>query len=208
MWAYLGILLLSLLDGFFPVVPSESSVITAGVFAANGSLSLPLVILVAAVGAFAGDHISYFIGRGFGGRLLSRMKPGTRRHIALLWARKAITERGGLILVVARYIPGGRTAITLTMGSMAYPLRRFSFFAAIAATSWAIYSALIGYLGGVAFEKEPLKGLLFGLGLALAVTAIVEALRYFRSRRIRTSGTGAPPAVSTTSSMATNPADA
>ncbi|GAA4312570.1 hypothetical protein GCM10023178_75320 [Actinomadura luteofluorescens] len=92
-------------------------------------------------------------------------------------------ERGGLILVVARYVPGGRTAVTLTMGAVGYRLRSFSLFAAVAAVSWALYGALLGYVGGVAFEDDPLKGVAVGLGLALGVTGAVEAVRFARRRR-------------------------
>ena len=135
-WLYLALFGLALLDGFFPVVPAETSVITAGVFAATGQTNLALVIVVAALGAFAGDHISYLIGYKAGGRI--------RRRKAFVWARDTLAERGGLVLVVARYIPGGRTATTLTMGAVRHPLRSFTFFDAIAAVSWGVYSGLIG----------------------------------------------------------------
>lgn len=183
-WIYLALFLLSAIDAFFPVVPSESVVITAGVFAASGAPSLPLVILAAALGAFAGDHFSYFLGRTVGGRLLRRVKPGTRRRRAFDWAERALAERGGLVLVVARYIPGGRTAITLTMGSVGYPLRKFTFFDTIAAASWATYSALVGLIGGAAFEQDPLKGVALGLGLAIITTVIVEVVRHLLRRRV------------------------
>ena len=88
-----------------------------------------------------------------------------------------------MILVVARYVPGGRTAVTLTMGAVGYRLRSFSLFAAVAAVSWALYGALLGYVGGVAFEDDPLKGVAVGLGLALGVTGAVEAVRFARRRR-------------------------
>ncbi|WP_336215633.1 DedA family protein [Nonomuraea sp. LPB2021202275-12-8] len=174
-WLYLALFGLAVLDGFFPVVPAETSVITAGVFAATGQTNLALVILVAALGAFAGDHISYLIGYKAGGRL--------RRRKAFVWAQSALAERGGLVLVVARYIPGGRTATTLTMGAVRHPLRSFTFFDAIAAVSWGVYSGLIGFFGGMAFENDPIKGLLLGLGIALSVTAIVEIVRWARKRR-------------------------
>ncbi|WP_043635017.1 DedA family protein [Nonomuraea candida] len=174
-WLYLALFALALLDGFFPVVPAETSVITAGVFAATGETNLALVILVAALGAFSGDHISYLIGKKSAGRL--------REKKAFVWARGALAERGGLVLVVARYIPGGRTATTLTMGAVRYPLRSFSFFDAIAASSWGVYSGLIGFFGGMAFENDPIKGLLLGLGIALSVTAVVEIVRWVRKRR-------------------------
>jgi len=61
-WAYLAIFSVAMIDAFFPVVPSESLVVTAGVFAAAGDQSLALVIAAAALGAFVGDHVSYAVG--------------------------------------------------------------------------------------------------------------------------------------------------
>ncbi|TDD13242.1 DedA family protein [Nonomuraea diastatica] len=174
-WLYAVLFGLALLDGFFPIVPAETAVITAGVFAASGETNLALVIVVAALGAFAGDHISYLIGNKSGGRL--------RNKKAFVWARGALEERGGLVLVVARYIPGGRTATTLTMGAVRHPLRSFTFFDVIAASSWAVYSGLIGFFGGMAFENDPIKGLLLGLGIAVSITAVVEIVRWIRKRR-------------------------
>ena len=66
---------------------------------------------------------------------------------------------------------------------MRYPLRSFTFFDGIAALSWATYSALIGYVGGEAFEDDPLKGLALGLGLALTVTLGVELVRQLRRQK-------------------------
>nr|WP_202884759.1 DedA family protein [Actinopolymorpha cephalotaxi] len=183
-WIYLALFLLAATDAFLPAVPSESVVITAGVFAASsGSPNLALVILAAAAGAFVGDHISYAIGRGAGGRLLARARPGSRQRRAFDRAAEALAERGGLVLVVARYVPGGRTAVTVTMGALGYSRRRFTRFDILAAGSWAVYSVLVGYVGGMAFENDPIKGVVLGVGLALGVTALVEGVRHLRRRR-------------------------
>lgn len=182
-WGYLALFSFAAIDAFFPIVPSESLVVTAGVFAASGEPELPLVILAAGLGALAGDHISYGIGRTAGSRLLARAKDGSRKQGAFDWARGALAERGGIVLIISRYIPGGRTAVTLTMGTVRYSRRAFLLFDALAAISWAIYSALIGYIGGHAFEEDPLKGLLLGFGLATAVAVGVEVVRHVRKRR-------------------------
>jgi membrane-associated protein len=184
-WVYLALFAVALIDGFFPAVPSETAVITAGVFAATGGPDVVAVIAVAALGAFAGDHVSYLAGRTGGRRMLRRLRPGTRGRAAFDWAERALAERGGLLLVVARYVPGGRTAATLTAGGVGYPLRKFSFFDAIAAASWAVYSTVIGFVGGMAFEHDPMKGLLLGLGIAIGVTAVIEAGRHLRGRAAR-----------------------
>ncbi len=182
-WGLLGLCVVATVDAFFPVVPSESLVITAGVFAAGGDGHLLLVIAAAAAGAFAGDHISYFIGRGAGQRFARRLESGPRASAASAWAARLLARRGGTVIVAARFIPGGRTAVTLTAGAVRYPLRSFSTFDAIAAVTWATYAALIGYVGGTAFEDDPLKGLLLGLGLAVGVTGAVELIRHVRNGR-------------------------
>jgi membrane-associated protein len=181
-WFCLVLFAVAALDGFFPVVPSESMVIAGGVYAASGSPELALVVVSAAAGAFVGDHVAYVLGRGPGGRLLRRARPGTRRYGALARARGALAERGGLVLVVARYVPGGRTAVTVTMGAVGFPLRRFSVFAGVAAVSWGLYGGLLGFVGGAAFEDDPVRGVVVGLGLALSVTGLVEGVRFVRRR--------------------------
>jgi membrane protein DedA with SNARE-associated domain len=178
-WVLLALLALAAVDGFFPAVPSESLVVTAGVFAAaTGEPSLPLVITAAAIGAFAGDHVSYLVGR----RARDRLARGGRRRAAMAWAGSALAERGGTIIVVCRFIPGARTAVTLTAGAVRHPLRAFSSADALAAILWSTYSALVGYLGGAAFEEDPLAGVVLGIGLALAVAGAVELARHAGGR--------------------------
>ncbi|MCZ2822147.1 DedA family protein [Modestobacter sp. VKM Ac-2977] len=189
-WVYLVLFSLAALDGFLPVVPGESVVITAGVFAATGQPDLALVVAVAALGAFAGDHTSYLIGHLAGPRLYAWARPGSRRRAALDRASRLLAARGGVLLVTARYVPGLRTAVTLTAGAVGWPLRRFTPFAALAALTWAGWSAGIGYVGGLAFERDPLRGLLLGLGLALALAALGEGVRFLLHRR-RSSGDAA-----------------
>jgi membrane-associated protein len=184
-WIYVALFAFSTIDAFFPAVPSESLVISAGVFAASGEPTYALVVLVSALGAFIGDHISYYIGRSGGRRLYRRADPQSRKRKAFDWAARALQERGGMVLVIARYVPGGRTAVTLTMGTVHYPRKQFAMFDAIAAGSWALYSATIGYLGGKAFEESPVRGLIAGFAVAGFIALIMEVVRHFRAKRTR-----------------------
>jgi membrane-associated protein len=183
-WVYLALFAFAMVDAFLPAVPSESLVVSAGVFAASGEPNLAGIIAAAALGAFAGDHVSYLIGRTAGGRLLRRAQPGSRKAAALARGGRLLNDRGGTILIVCRYIPGARTAITLTAGAVAYRLRSFSLFDGVAALSWGAYSALVGYVGGAAFEDQPFKGLALGLGIALTITLLVELVRHQRRRQL------------------------
>lgn len=183
-WSYLVVFTIAMLDAFFPIVPSEATAIAAGVVAGTGGLSVELCILAASLGAFVGDNISFGIGHFLGARVERRFFQGEKAQRRLRWAQKTLDERGGYLIVVARFIPGGRTATTFTAGFVeTFPWRRFLVFDAIAALIWGSYSVLLGYFGGRSFEEEPWKGLLLAFGIAVAVTAVVEAVRYLRHRR-------------------------
>jgi membrane protein DedA with SNARE-associated domain len=182
-WAYAIIFLLALLDALVPVVPSESSVITAGVLASSGDRSLPMVVLAAAGGAWAGDNTAYLLGHRFGARIEARFFRGDRGRKQVQWAERQLAERGGELIVIGRFIPGGRTAVTLSAGTLEYPWRRFALFDAAAALVWALYATLLGYFGGRAFEHAPWKGLLLALAIAFAVAGGIELTRWLLKRR-------------------------
>ena len=181
-WAYGIVFLLAFLDAVFPVVPSETAVITAGVVAASGDLFLPLVIVLAAAGAFLGDNTAYWIGRRFGSWVVKRFFSGQKAKKRLDWAERQIRERGGVLIVVGRFVPGGRTAITLSAGLLHYSWPRFIGLDAVAASIWAVYAALLGYFGGRAFEHEAWKGLLLALGIGFAMAGAIEGGRWIWKR--------------------------
>jgi membrane-associated protein len=177
-WTYGLIFAVAALDAVFPFVPSESVVITAGVLAAQGDLRLELIIPVAALGAMCGDNTSYLIGSRLGRPAARKFLRGERGKKALEWGEKTLTEHGGLLIVVARFVPGGRTATTFAAGTLEYPWRRkFLPYDAIAGCLWASYAALVGYFGGKTFEDSPWKALLLAFGIAFAVVIVVELIR-------------------------------
>lgn len=182
-WAYVIIFAFAYLDVLVPLVPSETAVITAGVVAAAGDLSLALIIPLAATGAFLGDNTVYLLGRRFGERATKRFFPGEKARRRMEWADEQLRERGGELIVVGRFIPGGRTAVALSSGTLKYPWRRFVMFDAAAALIWATYSALLGYYGGKTFEGP--WGLVLALVIAFSVAGGIELTRWLLRRRRR-----------------------
>jgi membrane-associated protein len=186
-WTYAVLFGLAALDVIFPLVPSETSVILAGVIASTGDLLLFAVILAAAGGAVLGDNTAYWIGRLAGERLVNRFFSGERRK-RVDWAEKQIAERGGYFILVGRFIPGGRTAVTLACGFLEMRWRRFISFDVAAGLMWASYAALLGYFGGKAFEEQPWKGFIVAFVVALAITGAIEAFRWLRKRGVLARG--------------------
>ena len=177
-WTYALVLGIAALDALFPVVPSETTAIAAGVLAGAGELSIGLVIAAAAAGALIGDTSTYALGRVAGERATRRL-PAQRVD----WARRTLTARGGYLIVGSRFIPGGRTVTMLAAGVTGMAPRRFVRLAAVAAAVWGSYAGLLGYAGGRTFEEHPLYGLALAFGLALAIALAVEAARRLRRAR-------------------------
>jgi membrane-associated protein len=188
---YLAVLGACALDAVLPIVPSEAIVIAASVLATKGELSIWLVVLAAAAGGFLGDTGSYVLGRTAGAAAARRLFRSPKAKGRLTWAGEALDRHGATIIMVARFIPGGRTATTFTAGTVRLAWPRFAVADAVGATLWAMYAAGLGYLGGETFERRPLYAFLFGLGVALLVALAVEAARRLRRRGTRPGDRGA-----------------
>lgn len=189
-WVYAALFGMSWFDSVVPLFPSEAPLILAGVYAGStGTPNVLGVLLSAALGAWIGDHMSYAIGRSLAGKV-ERVPEGSRRGRALRVAQELLDRRGGSALLVARFIPWGRIATTVLMGATRYPLAKFSAYDALGTLLWALHGTLMGYIGGAAFQHEPIKGLVLGLAMALVASALVEGARWWLQRRRRAAGDG------------------
>jgi membrane-associated protein len=170
-------------DVLLPLIPAETVVIAASVLAGQGELLIWAIVPAAALGAFLGDNISYFLGLRVGDPVARRYFRGAKAKARLQWAEGAIRKRGTFLIMIGRFIPGGRTATTFAAGTLEMPYRRFLLADAAAAIVWAAYISMLGYLGGASFEDNLWLPLLIALGVAFLVAAAAEAWRRFQRRR-------------------------
>lgn len=175
-WLLVAVLALATIDGFFPPVPSESVVIAVAVLAMTGEgPNLWLLILVAALGAFTGDVIAYSIGRKVPIDRL-RIFQGRRGRASLAWARRALANRGTVLILSARFVPVGRVAVNMTAGAVGFPRPRFFLIAAIAAVVWGGYSTLLGIGAGVFLHDHPLIAIAAGVTGGVLIGFVVDAI--------------------------------
>ena len=182
-WFLLIIFAVALLDSVVPIVPGETTVIAGGVAAGAGNQTLALVILAGALGAFLGDNLAYAIGHRFEPRVRAWSTRKPNRAARLDSAGLQIKKRGGLLLITARFIPGGRTILTVSSGVTKQPRLWFTAWVAVAGTIWATYAAVLGYLFGQAFENNHTAAFWLAFGTALTITLLVELVRWSRERR-------------------------
>jgi len=183
--SYLVALIAPALDALVPIVPSETAVIALGVATAgHADPRIAALVVLAACGAFLGDNLAYVLGRRFAPTVQRRFFSGDRGQRRRAWAEHALDRFGARIIIACRFVPGGRTAVTLTCGMVGYRRRSFVAATAFAGLIWAAYAFLIGRAGGKTFEDRPWAGLLIALGAALVISAGVEVLRQTRPWRV------------------------
>ncbi|HZB40242.1 MAG TPA: DedA family protein [Ilumatobacter sp.] len=181
-WFLLIIFAVAFLDSVIPIVPGETMVIIGGVAAGQGEQSLLLVIAAGASGAFLGDNTAYMIGSGLSGFIERRAAKRAKSQARLDWAAQQIRLRGGMLLITARFIPGGRSVLTVSSGITHQPRAWFMGWIALAAIIWATYAAGLGYFGGKAFEDDHTKAFLVAFSAAIGMTILVEVVRHVRAR--------------------------
>jgi len=173
-------------DAVVPILPSETVIIAFGVATAGSSdPRIFLILLCAAAGAWAGDNLAYLIGWRFGPWATRRFFSGERGAARRDWAERSLHRFGIALIIVCRFIPGGRTAVTLSCGLIRYSWRRFAIATAVAAVIWASYAFFAGRLGGKAFEDNPVVGFVVAFGGVLVISGLVELIRLIIAWRKR-----------------------
>ncbi len=180
-WFLPVVFVVALADAVVPVVPSETAVIVGGVAAGFGEIGLWSVILAAALGAIAGDSLAYQLGQRTGDFLRRRSHGRALRRFG--WAQRALRDRAALFIVTARFIPGGRTAVTFASGVTRLPRSRFTALVVLAGVVWATYAALLGFVFGRRFQENHTQAFIWAFGSALALVALAELVRWMLNRR-------------------------
>jgi membrane-associated protein len=132
--------------GFF--FPGDTLLLSAGVLAASGKLSLIPVIIVVALAAIAGDNTGYQIGRQFGRRLFDKPDGAVFRHEHIVRAEAFYRKYGSKTMLLAHFIPVVRSFVPVTAGAGEMKLSTFILFDAIGDTAWAILITCLGYFVG------------------------------------------------------------
>ncbi|GGL91239.1 MULTISPECIES: DedA family protein [Micromonospora] len=167
LWAYLVLLGLLVADAFVPIIPTQLLMITTGALTVYGELNLPLAIGVGALGVFVGDLACYLLGRVAPDRRPPRTTVAGRARRAAARVLHRLRQPGPLVILLCRFVPGGRMAACFSAGRSRYPYRLFLCYDAAAALGWATYGVLVGHLGGVA-----LTGSAWRLALVAGVAAV------------------------------------
>lgn len=160
------------------VLPGEAAV--TSIAAATPDGHLPLLVLLVTLGAVAGDHLNYGLGRLLGARLpQSRIvrRIGTRH-----WDRgvELLRTRGALALVVSRLLPVVRTLMPAVAGVAHLRYRTFVAASVVGSTLWSLL-----WVGAGSLVTALLRSELPGALALVALTATAVGARVWSRRRAR-----------------------
>lgn len=166
-------------------VPGETILLIAGFLASQGKFHLPLVMLIAAMGAVVGDNIGFAIGHHYGRAFLLRigrfvfLTPKRFEHM-----ERYFEQHGNKTILVARFITGLRVFAALLAGaSRKMPWRVFLMYNLAGALLWSVVITTLGYLFG---QSLPLLVKWVGRsGTILLIAAIIVGIIVWRIRARR-----------------------
>ncbi len=168
--------------GFF--LPGDSLLLTAGLLAARGELSLAILLLLLPPAAILGDNVGYWFGKKAGPPIFSRENSLLFRRKNLLAAKAFYDKHGGKTITIARFMPFIRTFAPIVAGAVEMEYRKFILFNLIGGLLWAAGVTLVGYFLGQWIPPEVLDKYFLIIILVVifisALPAMIHAWKEYR----------------------------
>ncbi len=164
------------------VLPGETALLVAGVFAQHGTLNLWVMIVVAVVAAVGGDSVGYEFGRHFGPRVRrSRLGTWVGEH---RWAMVDgfLLRHGGKAVLLGRLTALFRALVPSMAGMSGMRYRTFLVWNAAGGLIWAPGCVLLGYAFSKSLDTVG-KALTWAPLAVLAVVVLGYVLLHLRKRR-------------------------
>jgi membrane-associated protein len=182
-WGYALAFILTFLEAslFLGIVlPGETAVVAAGVFTAQGTLSIYVLIAVVIVGAIAGDSVGYALGKRYGEPFF--LKYG--KYVFLKKerydeAREFFQEQGGRAVFIGRFIAGFRSVIPFVAGAARLSYKRFLLANISGGILWSIVFSVIGYLVGKGWMQ--IQSYVGTAGIIIFIVTVFAIYGYFVS---------------------------
>ncbi|MBM3286141.1 MAG: DedA family protein [Candidatus Eisenbacteria bacterium] len=169
-----------LLVGFF--LPGDSLLVTAGIFAANGTLSLPGLLILVSLAAIAGDATGYQIGKRAGGSLYSRSDSRFFKREHLMRAHAFYEKHGGKTIVIARFVPIIRTFAPTVAGAAGMGYRKFATYNIAGGIGWVFSMVLLGFFLGRSIPNLE-KNLHIVVGIVVFLSILPAIIEWIRAKR-------------------------
>ena len=175
--------------GFF--LPGDSLLFVSGLIIANSTQPSPLMqgpvdlmfwmAVITACGVI-GNLVGYWFGRKSGPLLFERKDTWLFKRKHLVQAKEFYDKKGGVAIVLARFLPIVRTFAPIVGGVVQMNFKKFFFYNVIGSVAWVISMMLAGYLlGDIPAVKNNLEKIV--IGIIFITTAPVLFKMFFGKKK-------------------------
>jgi membrane-associated protein len=165
-------------------LPGDTLLLSAGVLAATGQLSIVSVTIVITLAAIAGDNVGFQIGKSLGPRLFRKRDGIIFRKEYIDRAEKFYEKYGARAMLVEHFIPIIRSFAPVTAGAGNMDRRLFILCNSIGDIAWATSFTLFGYFvaSKIPHIEKYIEPAVLGVILIFTVPALYHVLRDPRIR--------------------------
>ena len=166
---------------FFPFLPGDALLFSAGVVSATDALHVGILALILTVAAILGNTSNYFIGKYASNYFLKIKNQTFQRYMRE--SRLFYEERGGMAIVFSRFFPILRTYVPFVAGITHMNSRTYTIYNVLGGTAWVIIFVFGGYLlGGIPGAKENFEFVFIGILIMTLIPFIYKTIQSFRGR--------------------------
>jgi len=166
---------------FFPFLPGDALLFSAGVVSATDALNVGLLVVVLIAAAILGNTSNYFIGR-YASNYFLKIKNETFKKY-MRDSQLFYEERGGMAIVLSRFFPILRTYVPFVAGISYMNAATYTTYNVIGGVAWVVIFVVGGYLlGGIPGAKENFELVFLGILVMTLIPFIYKTIMMFRNR--------------------------
>jgi membrane-associated protein len=180
-WTYLLLFLIIFCETGLvvtPILPGDSLLFAAGVFAARGSLDLGWLLGLLSVAAILGDAMNYTIGHFMGPKVFTQTDSRFLKKEYLDRTHQFYEKYGGKTIIIARFVPIVRTFAPFVAGVGRMTYTRFASYNIIGGLLWITVCTVAGYLfGDIPIVRQNFTLVILAIVFISVLPGLIEFLR-------------------------------
>lgn len=157
---------------FFPFLPGDGLLFSAGVITASTALNIVWLVPILILAAVLGNLSNYFVGSFFGKNLEKSQNRFVQKYLLkyMIMTRQFYTKHGAKSIVIGRFFPVIRTYIPFFAGVSGFKYHTFFVNTLIGSVLWVPFFTLTGYFIG---ENEWVKNNYLTIFLGLIIVTLI-----------------------------------
>jgi len=151
---------------FFPFLPGDGLLFSAGVITASTALNIVWLVPILILAAVLGNLSNYFVGSFFGKNLEKSQNRFVQKYLMkyIIQTRRFYDKHGAKSIVIGRFFPVIRTYIPFFAGLSGFKYHVFFVYTIIGSVLWVPFFSLTGYfIGENTWVKENYLVIFLGL---------------------------------------------